>query len=149
MVFKLVRELRYDPAIYSNPEAWHARAKALLERHLPDNSRSINQILRRNAGLGEVLNMAPNPDPPAKTIHSVKGMEFPAVCVVMTVPTAKRILDYLETGSPAEDSEAARMIYVAASRAQRLLAIATPKSQAKRLKDHISSTGAAVSLLYL
>jgi len=35
-------------------------------------------------------------------------------------------LDYLETGVPIEKAETARELYVAASRAQRFLAIATP-----------------------
>jgi len=148
-VLKLVRELRYAPSTYPNPDAWHVRAKALLEPHLLDGGRSINQILRRNVGLANALAVAPASNPPAKTIHSVKGMEFPAVCVVMTAATAKGILDYLQTGVPTECSEDARKIYVAVSRAQRLLAIATPKSQAARLEGLLAATGAPVSLLYL
>jgi hypothetical protein len=36
---------------------------------------------------------------PVRAIHSVKGMEFPAVCVVMTTATAKGILDALTGGA--------------------------------------------------
>jgi hypothetical protein len=67
----------------------------------------------------------------------------------MTSQTAKGILDYLETGNSADHAENSREIYVAASRAERLLAIAIPKSQAKRLTDHISNTGAHVTVVNL
>lgn len=149
MVLELVRELRYDPARDATPEAWLDRAKALLEPHLPDNGRSINQVLRRGPGLAGVLRVAPASNPPAKTIHSVKGMEFPAVCVVMTVSTASGILDYLENGTSAVHAEEARKIYVAASRAERLLAIATPGSQAARLERHLGATGTTTTLINL
>jgi len=103
----------------------------------------------RHAGLATALAVAPTSSPSARTIHAVKGMEFSAVCVVMTSATAKGILDYLETGNPKEHAENSREIYVAASRAQRLLVIAAPKSQASRLKVHIGSGGAQVTLISL
>lgn len=148
-VLKVVRELRYDISVYPDPDTWLALARTLLEPHLPDHRRSINQVLRRNAGLADALATAPTSNPPAKTIHSVKGMEFLAVCVVMTVPTTKGILDYLETGTPVESSEDARKIYVGASRAQRLLAIATPNGQAGRLKALLVAGNAFVEVLDL
>ena len=40
-----------------------------------------------------------------------------------------------------------RKIYVAASRAQRLLAIAVPKNQADRLAFHLGSGGIQITLL--
>ncbi len=67
------------------------------------------------------------------------------MCVVMSPRTTKGILDYLSTGSPDDTSEEARKIYVGASRAQRLLAIAAPKSQAARLVSLLQATGASVS----
>lgn len=143
-ILSLVRELRYDPAIFSNPNDWHARAKVLLAKHLPSDGPSIAQQLRQNSGLPGALCVASVCSPPTKTIHAVKGMEFPAVCLVMTTSTTKKILDYLETGAPAEGAEEVRKIYVAASRAQRLLAIAMHKSQARRLADLLTTTNAAV-----
>jgi hypothetical protein len=148
-ILKLVRELRYDPTTYPDSDSWHARAKALLGRHLPVDGPSISQRLRRNAGLAAALGVAPASNTPAKSIHAVKGMEFPAVCIVMTVPTTRGILDYLETGAPVDRSEDARKIYVAASRAERLLIIATPRSQAARLESLLRSTGAAVNVVNL
>jgi len=70
-------------------------------------------------------------------------MEFPAVCVVMSPRTAKGIVDFLCTDGDGENEEA-RKIYVGASRAQRLLAIATPKTQAPRLRDLMAEMGANV-----
>jgi len=80
---------------------------------------------------------------PARTIHSAKGMEFPAVCVVLTVNKAGDILAHLEGTGGAEAGEDARKIYVAASRAQRLLVIAIPKSRATRLNALLVSCGSA------
>ena len=75
-------------------------------------------------------------------------MEFPAICVVMSPSTAKGIIDFL-TGSVAGDNEEARKIYVGASRAQRLLAIALPRTQAHRLRDLMAGMGGAVELVAL
>ncbi|MBO9877015.1 ATP-binding domain-containing protein [Xanthomonas sp. D99] len=83
---------------------------------------------------------------PAHTIHAVKGKEFDAVCVVLAPKTAKKIVDCLIEGGTSEDLESARKIYVGASRARRLLVIAVPKSQAKRLHTHLLGTGALVAL---
>jgi DNA helicase-2/ATP-dependent DNA helicase PcrA len=148
-ILGIARDLRYDPTVYANADAWLERARELLGTHLPTGGSSINQRLKRNAALDSVLAIPLPSSPSAQTIHAVKGMEFPAVCVVMSVRTAKGILDYLETGKPTDCAEDSRKIYVAASRAQRLLVIAVPKSQASRLKAHIGSTGAQVTLISL
>lgn len=148
-MLKLVRELRYDPAKYPDSKAWHAQAKALLAAHLPAGGRSIAQRLQSHRDLAEALSAAPTTGPMAKTIHAVKGMEFPAVCVVMTVRTTRGILDYLETGAPAGYAEDSRKIYVAASRAQRFLAIATHKTQAGRLASRLAAGSAPVTVVNL
>jgi len=146
-ILSLLRELRYDPTAFPNADAWHERAKKLLAPSLPLGGQTIAQRLRRNRELSTALAVAPKSSPPARTIHSVKGMEFLAVCVVMTVATAKGIIDYLETGNPADQAESAREIYVAASRAEQLLVIAAPKSQADRLAIHLATTGAQVTMV--
>ncbi|HBO5257773.1 TPA: ATP-binding domain-containing protein [Pseudomonas aeruginosa] len=148
-VLKLVDALRYDPIRFVTADAWLNHARSLLAPLLPNEGPTINQRLRRNADLEKALSFAPPSGHCARTIHSVKGLEFPAVCVVMSSRTAKGILDYLNTGSPATSSEEARKIYVGASRAQRLLAIAAPKSQAMRLRSRLEATGASVSLITL
>jgi hypothetical protein len=74
-------------------------------------------------------------------------MEFPAVCVVVSPRTAKSIVDHLSATDANTGNEEARKLYVGSSRAQRLLAIAAPKSQAPRLQKLIEATGALVSLV--
>lgn len=83
------------------------------------------------------------------TIHAVKGRQFPAVCVVTTPQTFGSILDYLIDGSNPETAEEARKIYVAASRAKKLLVFAVPKSRSGQFADHIRSSGAQVSMIDL
>jgi DNA helicase-2/ATP-dependent DNA helicase PcrA len=146
-IIKLVRELRYDPALYRDPDAWLSRARALLAAHLPPGGQSISQRLRRNPGLAAALAVPPTTTLSALTIHAVKGMEFPGVCVVMTVSTAQKILDYLDTGAPSDASEEVRKIYVAASRAERLLVIAAPRKHAERLAARLNAANAPVTLL--
>ena len=76
-------------------------------------------------------------------------MEFPAVCVVMTTQTSGGILDFLE-GSPAVKwEEDARKIYVAASRAERLLVVAIPHSRVVRLKALLEKHGCSVEVTEL
>jgi DNA helicase II / ATP-dependent DNA helicase PcrA len=145
----LTDALRYDPTRFVTSDEWLDHARGLLAPLLPIDGPSINQRLRRNAGLAKALSFAPPSGHCARTIHSVKGMEFAAICVVMSVRKAKGTLDYLSTGSPSASSEEARKIYVGASRAQRLLAIAVPKSQVVRLTDLLQGTGAAISLITL
>ncbi len=144
-VISVLRSLRFDPIKYAGAKAWHDAAKDFLSSELTiEDGKSISQKLAWNAGLNAALAAVPAETAMPRTIHSVKGKEYPAVCVV-TTSTLKGILDFLETGEPADKAEDARKLYVAASRAKRLLAIATPKSQAERLKAHISSEGAVVT----
>lgn len=144
----LVQALRFAPDRFATVEAWHDEARRLLTPLLPVNGQSIKQRLRRNADLGKALSVAPAAGHPARTIHSVKGMEFPAVCVVMSPSTAKKIVDFL-AGSAVGDNEEARKIYVGASRAKRLLVIAVPRTQASRLRSLIAGMGGAVELVGL
>ncbi len=146
-VISFLRALRFDAAKYTDARAWHEAAKDFLSSELTiEDGRSISQKLTWNAGLDAALAAVPAKTAMPRTIHSVKGMEYPAVCVVTTASTLKRILDFLETGEPVDKAEDARKLYVAASRAERLLVIAAPKSQAERLKAHLSSQGAAVTI---
>lgn len=144
-ILELAEALRYDSARFVTADAWLQHARTLVAPFLPaSGGRSINQRLRRNSNLLNALSKAPTVGHPARTIHGVKGMEFPAVCVVMSTRTTKGILDFLSTSGETADNEEARKIYVGASRARRLLAIAVPRSQADRLMDLMQSTGADV-----
>jgi superfamily I DNA/RNA helicase len=107
--------------------------------------------MRRGSGVGGVApanlhnllkaphqkNWQPGDDTPAfrsATIHSVKGQEFPAVVVV--IPEAPRkdagrhVLDHWENGLATEPR---RVLYVGASRAQRLLILTAHNSHADRI----------------
>jgi len=72
---------------------------------------------------------------PCKTIHHVKGKEFKAVCVVIPPDRApdnntSKLFDVWENRT---DEEAKRVIYVGATRAEKLLTIAIPESFRDRL----------------
>jgi superfamily I DNA/RNA helicase len=126
---------------------WLAKARTLLASKLPEGgTRTIAQVLRNDATLIDVLSVPPSHGFSARTIHSVKGAEFPAVCLVISPANAKSIFDFLEAGSPSEAAEELRKIYVGASRAQRLLAIAAPNSQRQRLTK-IFANGATPDML--
>ncbi|MER1939348.1 ATP-dependent helicase [Castellaniella sp. FW104-16D08] len=146
-VLQVAEALRFDPVRFATADAWLAYARQLLAPCLPaDSEQTISQRLRRNEDLANALINAPRTGHAAHTIHSVKGMEFPAVCVVLSPATAKSIMDSLVDQMGAADNEEVRKIYVGVSRAQRLLVIATPKSQARRLVSLLQSTGAEVSV---
>ena len=146
-VISIIRALRFDLAKHLDARAWHVAAKDLLSNELTiEDWQSISQRLKWNAALDAALAVVPATAAMPRTIHSVKGMEYSAVCVVTTPTTLKGILDFLETGGPAKRAEDARKLYVAVSRAERLLVIAAPKSQAERLRTHLRGNGAAVTL---
>lgn len=146
-VLAMGQQLRYDPAVYASADMWLAKARNLLVSKLPvGGGRTIAQVLRKHATLKDVLSVPPCHGISARTIHSVKGAEFPAVCLVISPKTAKSTFDFLETGSPSDAAEELRKVYVGASRAQRLLAIAAPNSQRDRLIKIIAS-GATSNML--
>ena len=145
LVIRVLQDLRFDRSKFSDARAWHTAAKDVLTRHLTiPQGQSISQKLKWNAGIESALVAVTTGTAMSRTIHSVKGMEFPAVCVVTTASTLGGILDFLENEHPADRAEDARKLYVAASRAQRLLVIAAPKSQADRLARHLQAKGANV-----
>jgi len=146
-VLALGQQLRYDPAVYASADMWLAKAQTLLASKLPKGGgRTIAQVLRNDATLKNLLSVPPSHGFSARTIHSVKGAEFPAVCLVISPATAKSTFDFLEVGSPSDAAEELRKVYVGASRAQRLLAIAAPNSQRKRLTK-IFTNGATPNML--
>lgn len=146
-MLSLAHALRLGPS--EPPDSWLRRARALLNQDLRGPS-SIAQRLRSTDKLGSILKDEPPSTSPASTIHAVKGLEFPAVCVVLTTVTAGRIIKVL-TGAEADPDyvEDARKLYVAASRAERLLAIATPKSCTRALKALLDAGGHATEVTVL
>lgn len=136
--------LRFTSDRFATAQLWLDHARRLLEPLLAADGGTIKQKLKWNDGLAAALAANPTSGHPARTIHSVKGMEFPAVCVVMTTATAKGILDTLSAVGSGDDNEDARKIYVGASRAQRLLVLALPRTQADRMRSLMTGVGAAV-----
>ena len=141
-VLGLAKQLRYDPEQHRDMDGWLEQAREILKAKLPEGGgKSIKQILTRNDLLAEVLLSAPTHRHPARTIHSVKGAEFPAVCVVLSTRKAKSTIEHLETGANPAMAEELRKLYVGASRAQRLLAIAVPHTQVKKLANLLNASG--------
>lgn len=148
-ILELLETLRFDPARDTNAEGWLTRVREVLSPYLAADVGSIAQKLKNHRDLAAILTCRPMSSLSARTIHSVKGKEFPGVCVVLSTTTCKGILDYLTTGEPSKSAEDARKLYVAASRAERLLAIAVPRSQGARLVTLIKQTGADVTEIRL
>ena len=142
-IIALANGLRFDEA--DTVDQWLARARSRIVTGLVVNS-TINQRLKGHADLKTALARAPANSSPARTIHAVKGQEFPGVCVVLTTKTAGSIIDLLEGETSTGADEEARKIYVGASRAERLLAIAVPKSRAARLKTLLVNGGCEIRL---
>lgn len=142
-IMAIANDLRFNPS--ETTDQWLGRARTRLAMGLigPIN---INQRLRSHTDLAKALAGAPTDSPVACTIHSAKGMEFPAVCVVMTTKTAAGILDLLEGQTSTGADEEARKIYVGASRAERLLAIAVPKSRVARVQALLANNGCPVEI---
>lgn len=139
-IIEIANRLAFDPL--QTVEQWLQKAREVLAPGLVAGL-NISQRLRNDGAIRDVLVGAPSDSPPARTIHSVKGLEFPAVCVVMTSQRAGNILDVLENGSSSDPDadEDARKIYVGASRAERLLVFAVPRSRVARLDALLKGTG--------
>jgi len=145
-VVKIIQSLRFDATAGHTRDEWIARARNSLGAFLPAGAGTIAQKLQNQAQLDDILGSVPAPGISARTIHEVKGKQYQGVCVVLTTAKANGILTHLEKEPDNSMAEDARELYVAASRAQKLLVFACPKSQSKRLAEHISSSGAAVQV---
>lgn len=146
----LLRNLKFGQDRFADARAWHSHAKEVVAQCVkPEAAGTIGQRLKWNDSLGSVLAAPSAHDAGAQSIHSVKGMEFPAVCVVTTARTLGGILDFLENRAPADKAEEARELYVAASRAEKLLVFAVPASQAERFSAHLRGHGAEVQVIPL
>ncbi|MFF6783743.1 UvrD-helicase domain-containing protein [Streptomyces sp. NPDC012510] len=85
-----------------------------------------------------------SPAIPFSTVHGVKGMEFPGVVLVLPERlrvdrvTERTVLDDWEGG---HDTEARRVLYVAASRAQQLLMCAVHRKHVARVGALLDAKG--------
>lgn len=143
---KILEELKFNAIEGNNRNEWIQRARSQFSPFLPTGGRTISQRLRNEAKLDQVLGIGPSTDLLSRTIHEVKGKEYPAVCVVLTSASLKSILTHLEEEPDEVWAEEARTLYVAASRAKQLLVFACPRSQSNRLKRHLESSGAVVDV---
>jgi hypothetical protein len=89
LMLELCQSLWYDGGRYAPANAWLNTPRTLLSPYLAVNGATIAQKLRNHALLGSILTCKPMSCLSARTIHSVKGMEFPAVCVVTTKTNCK------------------------------------------------------------
>lgn len=133
----LIRDLRFTPASGETASTWLKRARRVLAPALPDN-KTPAQHLKEVSELAPCLSAIDSVGLAARSIHSVKGEEFPAVCVVIGIK-AKKVFDFLESGSPEDAAEEVRKLYVGVSRAEQLLMIAVPNSQKVRLCSRLSA----------
>jgi superfamily I DNA/RNA helicase len=79
----------------------------------------------------------------SSTIHSVKGQEFPGVVVVLpqelyAEPSGQNVLDYWDNDAA---SEPRRVLYVGASRAQKLLVMAVHSDHFERVSRILKDDG--------
>jgi DNA helicase-2/ATP-dependent DNA helicase PcrA len=130
---------------------WCTGANAVLANHPPhgDLARSGSRGALRATGPDRtkrpcaVLGLQPTSAPASRlrgeVIHQVKGDELDAV--LMIVPDDDRTDELMEawgTGARSDTlSEALRVLYVAATRARRLLAIAVPERSYCQLTQHL------------
>ena len=138
-MIEIASQLKFYPGMTA--EGWLANARAILGPGLVASA-SIGQRLRSSPDLAAALASPPLESHPARTIHSAKGLEFAAVCVVMTSNKVGKIIAHLQTGEgSADDAEDVRKIYVAASRAKRLLVLALPRNSAPKLDALLTASG--------
>lgn len=151
-----LRDAAYRLAASLNPTGSTARVYAQKVRDYVRLIRWPDGITRKD-NLGAFLKAPstwPAPDEDAAkvfqfaTIHSVKGREFPTAIVV--VPQSLRqdddnehVLDHWEHG---RDTEARRVLYVGASRAQTLLILAVHTDHANRVAGLLKRDGVLYDL---
>ncbi|WP_405861077.1 ATP-dependent helicase [Streptomyces sp. NBC_01515] len=83
---------------------------------------------------GNVSNLGDNPLIPYSTVHGVKGMEFPGVVLVLPeTPRSKATDEVLDAWENGQDIESRRVLYVAGSRAQKLLVFAVHRRHIVRV----------------
>jgi ATP-dependent DNA helicase UvrD/PcrA len=145
-IVKILHSLHFDSAAGHTRPEWVDRAQNELRRFLPVGGGTIGQKLPNQKKLDDILGVAPAYSLIVRKIHEIKGKQYQGVCVVLTTATAKGVLTHLEEEPNDTNAERARELYVAASRAKELLVFACPKSQSRRLADHLSLSGATVQI---
>lgn len=140
-IVKKLGALDFDATQGQTRAEWLRRAHDQFGAYLPAGDATIARRLRNEASLDEILVRPGGTSVGSRTIHSVKGLEFPGICVVLTPASANRILTHLEREPDQANAETTRELYVAASRAERLLVLACSRNQTKRLMKHLAEFG--------
>ncbi|MEQ3620908.1 MAG: ATP-dependent helicase [Marinobacter sp.] len=144
-VLKILRSLKFDASRGDSRVEWLGRVHQEVGPFIQNSGKTVAQLFRNEAKVDCILEVTPVSELIPATVHEVKGQEFEGMCVVLTTATANGILNYLSGNSHGGMAEEARVFYVAASRAEKLLVVACPRSQSSRLVDHISQYGAHVT----
>jgi DNA helicase-2/ATP-dependent DNA helicase PcrA len=117
-------------------------AVAAVPPWAPEYKRTAKQVLRDE---GWNPSKAGNVALPALTIHKAKGREFEAVLLVL--PPTARMNETLDDWEQRRDSEGRSVLYVGATRARRLLALAVPADHAERVERLVTRDGALSELV--
>ncbi|ABC82991.1 ATP-dependent helicase [Anaeromyxobacter dehalogenans] len=124
--------------------SWLERARCALDRAdmlLPTGTTCASGQVLKKAGKEWRVPEAPCEfRGTATTVHAAKGREYPGVMVVL--PPGKRTKQLLDEWETRQDSEGRAVLYVAATRAQRLLVLAAPNEYASRVYSLASRDGA-------
>lgn len=112
-------------------DGWADRARTLVAGlvALPAG-KSIKQVLPSGGDWYEELNVPPPVDVPCATVHEAKGRDYEAVCLVLEKDSAEAVGDWEKRMS----SEVLRVLYVGATRAKKMLAIAAPDDLLRRVE---------------
>jgi len=123
------------PPVYTGIgiDGWANLARSLVAKvvKLPAG-RSIKQVLANGNDWHEELGTAPATGLHCATIHEAKGQDYEAVCLVLENESEGAVTAWEDRASGA--SEALRVLYVGATRAKKLLAIALPNGLLARVE---------------
>jgi DNA helicase II / ATP-dependent DNA helicase PcrA len=153
-----LRDTAYRLVASLDPAGTTAKGYARIVRDYIKQIRWPANITAKDDSLGTFLKAPstwPTPDEEASTtfsfatIHSVKGREFPTAVVVLPQKLHldddhQHVLDHWEHG---KDTEARRVLYVGASRAQTLLILAVHTDHANRVAGLLKRDGVPYDLV--
>jgi len=138
------------PSLDQLMSAWVPAAVGVLNQHPSDDaaSRTNNRLIcptaQANRAARSVTGLPPaaaaGVRPRLSTVHQIKGDQAEAVLLFMPAGsvTDRTLTAWLAgSASDPEVAEALRVVYVAVTRAQRLLGLAVPPSDRERLLGHL------------
>lgn len=148
---RLLGDLARAPLVDTPGQRWIEVARRVVGAARPPTGkaflRSAQQVLPETTGF--VLPMPTSHGVhgllSAATVHSVKGREFDAVLLVL--PRDKRTAEVIQAWEERADDEARAVLYVAATRARRLLALAMPSELLGRLQTLAARDGAMCEIV--